>query len=153
MTSFRVDSARFGELEAVATAFRAAIEQSRAERATPALPYFPEGACRLVSRLLAVHLGRRDPWGSMTLRLASGHLPSQEQYVRHTWLLVDDVIVDLTADSLGKAPVIVGHHSSFHAALDAREDEPASAVLAGLSPDEARRLDRLLVPIEERIDR
>lgn len=123
-----MDADRLTELRALAADFRAAIERSRAERATPALPYFPEGACRLVSRLLALHLARR-----------------------HTWLVVEGAVVDLAADPFGEAPVVVGAATAFHAGLDALEEEPASATLAALSGEEAGRLQRLLAPIEARL--
>jgi len=49
----------FADLQNLATQFRAAIERSIADDATPHLPYFPDGACRLVSHLLALHLSSR----------------------------------------------------------------------------------------------
>src|SRR5437764_7458052 len=109
-----MDAVRLGELRAAASEFRLAIERSLAERASPALPYFPDGACRLVSRLLALHLMQRAPWSEAGLRFVSAHLPGQESYVRHTWLAVDDSVVDLTADAFGQHPVIVGDPIAFH---------------------------------------
>jgi hypothetical protein len=146
-----MDSDRLDELRRLATDFRAAIERSLAERATPALPYFPDGACRLVSRLFAIHLTRRPAWPAATVRFVSARLPGHDAYVRHTWLASDDAIVDLTADPFGEPPVIVGAETAFHARLADREDEPADAVLTGMSGDELNRLKRLLGPIEARL--
>ena len=78
-------------------------------------------------------------------------MPGQEPYVRHTWLLVDDAVVDLTADPFGEAPVAVGSATAFHDSLDMREEAMADSVLAGLSADESQRLHRLLTPIEARL--
>ena len=146
-----MDIARLNNLRTIAADFRDAIERSRAEHATPALPYFPEGACRLTSRLFALHLMQRASGPIEGLRFCSGHVPGQEPYVRHTWLAIDDVIVDLTADPFGKAPVVVGALTAFHASLEAHEAQQADALLASLSSDERSRLARLLLPIEARL--
>lgn len=136
------------DLRRVATDFRQAIERSRADKDTPHLPYFPDGACKLVSRLLALHLSGR---GVRRIRFATGHVPGCEPYIRHTWLLVDDVVVDLTADPFGEAPVVVGQPTPFHQSLDACDVVEASADIATFTPDEANRYRRFLVPIEARL--
>ena len=146
-----MDTARLNNLRTLAADFRAAIERSRAEHATPALPHFPEGACRLVSRLFALHLIQRDSRPTEGLRFFSGHVPGQEPYVRHTWLAVDDVIVDLTADPFGEPPVVVGAPTAFHDSLESCEEQPADTLLRGLSSDDLNRLGRLLLPIEARL--
>jgi hypothetical protein len=136
------------ELRSAAAEFRKAIERSRAERASPCLPYFPEGACRLATWLLALHLSQR---GHDVVRLVSGHIPGQESYVRHTWLTVNGAVVDLTADPFGEAPVVVGAETRFHASLDERVEQDASEAIAALSQEETRRYQRFLGPIEERL--
>jgi hypothetical protein len=135
-------------LRTLATDFRRAIEQSRAERDVPHLPYFPEGACRLTSRLLALHLARHD---HQAVRLASGRLPGFDTPVRHSWLLVEDMVVDLTADPFGEAPVIVGAPTQFHSSLTEYEERPAAEDLARCTADEQARFARLLGPIEARL--
>lgn len=147
-----MDDVQLQALRRVAAQFREAIEGARAERAPSALPYFPEGACRLTSRLLAQHLTRRPESVAPGLaRLVSGVLPASELSARHYWLEVDGTVVDLTADAFGEAPVVVGAPTEFHRSLRARIDEDAGHVLARLSADEAARLGRQLAAIESRM--
>jgi hypothetical protein len=136
-------------LRTSAANFRAAIEQTFVESATPRLPYFPEGACKLVSRLLAIHLQKSG--GEQTVRIVSGHFPGKESYARHSWLVVDGTVVDLTADPFGEPPVVVASSSAFHDSFDEREELDAATVIAALSEQEAARCHRLLEPIEARL--
>lgn len=139
-------------LRHVATEFRTAIERARAERAPAALPYFPDGACRLVSRLLARHLRRHPEFRHVVhaTHLASGLVPGSRA-ARHVWLELDDTVVDLTADAFGLAPVIVGPATSFHETLEGREREPVDQDIAATGADDEARLTRQLAAIEERI--
>lgn len=135
-----------------ASAFRAAIERARAERAPGALPYFPEGACRMTSRLLAQHLAHFPVAGCGDVALVSGVLPGSERAARHYWLEVGDVVVDLTADAFGEPAVVVGSPTPFHRSLTGCAAEDASAALAALGPDESARLSRQLAAIEARLE-
>ncbi len=147
-----MDSAQVEALRRTASDFRRAIEQARLEQAPGALPYFPEGACRMTSRLLAQHLARRpDPAFRKDARLVSGVLPASEPAARHYWLEVDDAVVDLTADAFGEAPVVVGSPTPFHLSLAERTEQDASEALSSLTRDEASRLARQLVAIEARL--
>lgn len=147
-----MDASHLGTLRQLAAAFRDAIETARTERVPGALPYFPEGACRMTSRLFARHLARR-PDGAVFGRpqLLSGVLPGTEPAVRHFWLEVNGAVVDLTADPFGEAPVVVGARTAFHHSLASPVAEDASDVLASLSADETARLDRQLAAIESRL--
>lgn len=135
------------ELRVLVPEFRAAIELSIAGRATPHLPYFPDGACRLVSQLLALHLSRR---GFVAIRYRHGTLPGASG-VRHTWLRVNESTVDLTADPFGQPPVIVATASPFHDSLRSQIEEDALAVIAGLSDEVRERNERFLAQIERRL--
>ena len=135
------------ELRDVATRFRDAIERSIAERAQPHLPYFPDGACRLVSGLLAQHLLQLG-WTNIRFRQATLPRPSK---IRHAWLTVDGVAVDLTADPMGQPPVVVAADSVFHQGLTESSDEDAVAFLAGQSADVRARNARYLGQIEVRL--
>lgn len=128
--------------------FRRAIERSIAERASPHLPYFPEGACKLVSWLLALHLRGR---GVHDVRFVSAHFPGKAPHARHAWLVVDGAVVDLTADPFGQPPVVVGAPTPFHDSLDEREERDAFAAIDAFTPDEASRYARLLAPIQARL--
>lgn len=147
-----MEESHLERLRDLATAFRAAIEATRAEQVPGALPYFPEGACRMTSRLLAQHLARR-PDGAAFGRpqLVSGVLPGTELAVRHYWLEVGETVVDLTADAFGEAPVLVGPRTAFHSSLTSPIAEDVSDVLASLNTDEAARLARQLAVIESRL--
>jgi hypothetical protein len=136
-------------LKRSAADFRAAIERTFAESATPRLPYFPEGACKLVSRLFAIHLRKSD--SARAIQIISGHFPGKESYARHSWLIVDGAAVDLTADPFGEPPVVVASSSPFHDSFDEREELDAATVIAALSEQEAARCQRLLEPIEARL--
>ena len=110
-----MDSAQVEVLRRTASDFRRAIEQARRERAPGALPYFPEGACRMTSRLLAQHLARRPDRASIgDARLVSGVVPASQPPARHYWLEFGGTVVDLTADAFGEAPVVVGSPTPFH---------------------------------------
>ena len=144
MTTRDIESIR-----SAAANFRAAIERTFAESATPRLPYFPEGACKLVSRLFAIHLRTND--SARVIQIVSGHFPGKESYTRHSWLVVDGAVVDLTADPFGEPPVVVASSSPFHDSFDEREELDAASVIAALSEQEAARCQRLLEPIEARL--
>ena len=90
-----MDDSHILMLRKLATAFRAAIETTRAERLPGALPYFPEGACRMTSRLLALYLsGRFDDDDFDRPQLVSGVLPNSEHAARHFWLEIDGAVID-----------------------------------------------------------
>lgn len=146
-----MDEAHLAILRQTAAQFRRAIEQARLERAPGALPYFPEGACRMTSRLLAQHLAGRAH--RAPAQLVSGVVPGTATPARHYWLEVDGTVIDLTADAFGESAVVVGSPTPFHRSLVARIEEDATAALAALSPDEAARLARQLAAIEARLPR
>lgn len=137
-------------LRHLAADFRAAIERARAERLPGALPYFPDGACRVTSRLFAQHLGRRAAALGRP-QLVSGILPRSESHARHFWVEVDGAVIDLTADPFGEAAVVVGPRTAFHHSLTSLVAEDAGHVLASLSADDLARLDRQLAVIESRL--
>lgn len=147
-----MDDTQLKALRQLASVFRDAIEQARAERAPGALPYFPEGACRMTSRLFAQYLTRR-PGGSVFGRasLASGVLPEGELPTRHYWLELGDVVVDLTADPFGEPRVIVGSPTAFHRSLSQCTSDDAGEARGALSSDETARLVRQLAAIEARL--
>jgi len=147
-----MDDLHVDVLRHLAAAFRGAIERARAERAPGALPYFPEGACRITSRLFARHLARRPDVAAFgRLQLVSGVVSSSEPAARHYWLEVGGAVVDLTADSFGEASVVVGSRTPFHLSLSSPVAEDAPDSFASVSPDEAVRLARQLAAIEARL--
>jgi hypothetical protein len=141
--------ANFEALKQTAANFRSAIERTFTESAVPRLPYFPEGACKLVTKLLALHLLKNDD--KHTIRIASGHFPGKESYARHSWLVVDGATIDLTADPFGEAPIVVTASTPFHDSFDERDEFDATAVIAAFDEQEAARCQRLLEPIEARL--
>src|SRR5437764_1190437 len=147
-----MDDSHLQMLRTLRTAFRTSIEVTRAERIPGALPYFPEGACRMTSRLFAQYLAHRaDAAGFGRPQLVSGILPGGEYAARHYWLEVDGAVVDLTADPFGEPPVVVGSRTAFHQSLASTVAEDAAASLASSSADETARLARQLATIESRL--
>jgi hypothetical protein len=147
-----MESSQLDALRQLAASFRSAIEHARAGRVPGALPYFPEGACRLTSRLFALHLTRRtDSTMFGRARLVSGVLPGSEFGARHYWLELDGAVVDLTADAFGQPAVVVGPPTAFHHTLAPHAGEPAAENLASLSADDMARLTRQLAAIEPRM--
>jgi hypothetical protein len=147
-----MDDPQVEMLRRLAADFRDAIEAARADRVPGALPYFPEGACRMTSRLLARHLARR-PDGAVFGRpqLVSGVLHDSEPAARHYWLEVGGSVVDLTADAFGEGRVVVGSRTPFHLSLSSTIAEDAADTLAALSAEETARLARQLAAIEGRL--
>lgn len=147
-----MDGIQIETLRQTASDFRRAIEQARLERASGALPYFPEGACRMTSRLFAQHLARRPDRASLgDVQLVSGTLPGSEPPARHYWLEVGGAVVDLTADAFGQATVVIGSPTPFHRSLAGRIEQDAAEALSSLTGDEASRLARQLAAIESRM--
>lgn len=147
-----MDDTHLGALRDLASAFRDAIEAARAERAPGALPYFPDGACRMTSRLFALHLARRpDSVSFGRAQLLSGVLPGTDTGARHFWLEIDGAVIDVTADPFGEPRIIVGSRTPFHNSLTSLVAEDTAAALTSLSADETARLGRQLAAIESRL--
>jgi hypothetical protein len=146
-----VDDSHLAALRRLAVDFRAAIEAARADRLPSALPYFPEGACRMTSRLFARYLTRLPGATFSAPQLVSGVLPGSEPPARHFWLEVDGTVVDLTADPFGEPAVVVGSRTAFHQSLTSLVSENAAQAIGKLSTDEAARLARQLAAIESRL--
>jgi hypothetical protein len=136
------------ELRRRATDFRAAIERSRAEKASPHLPYFPEGACTMASWLFAMHLSKS---GFGDIHFRKGRIPVLGEHARHGWLVVGGTVVDLTADPFGEAPVVVAPSTAFHDSLTDIEDVDAATGMAAFTPAVAERYQRFLAQIEARL--
>jgi hypothetical protein len=153
MTSIqREGDSNVGHLQRLAVAFRVAIETTRAERLPGALPYFPEGACRMTSRLLAQYLAQRpETFAHGRVEIVSGVLSDSNPPARHYWLEIGETVVDLTADAFGQPAVIVGAKTAFHSGLQAVTPEDAGESVAALTPVEAARLGRQLAVIESRM--
>ena len=147
-----MESSQLDSLRQLAACFRSGIEGARAGKVPGALPYFPEGACRLTSRLFALHLARRtDSALFAPARVVSGVVPGSELGARHYWLEVHEAVVDLTADAFGEPAIVVGEPTAFHHTLTAHVRESAAENLASSSADEMARLVRQLTAIEQRM--
>jgi len=147
-----MDDKHLDTLRQLASSFRDAIEQVRVERAPGALPFFPDGACRMTSRLFAQYLAQRSDSGAFGhAMLVSGVLPGSELGTRHYWLELAGTVVDLTADPFGQPRVVIGLRTSFHQSLTECTAQSASDALAALSSDENARLTRQLAAIEARL--
>ena len=108
----------------------------------------------MTSRLLALHLARRPDGDAFGRReLVSGVFQHSDPAVRHSWLEVDETVVDLTADPFGEAPVVVGARTAFHRSLTSLVVEDAAVVLGSLRAAESARLTSQLTAIESRLSR
>lgn len=151
-TERELDDDSLRKLRLAASEFRRAIEQARTERAPGALPYFPEGACRMTSRLFGQHLTRQSNEVAFGRPLmVSGIVPGSEPAARHYWIEVGNAVVDLTADAFGEPAVVVGSPTPFHQSLTARVEEDFAQTLRSLGDDEAARLGRQLAAVESRL--
>jgi hypothetical protein len=97
------------ELRRIASAVRAIIEEyASAHDHDIMFQSFPRGTCGPVSELLGrylVEVARLDAGYVCAEWLGDGS---------HAWIEVDGIIVDITADQFGQAPVIVTRHSPWH---------------------------------------
>lgn len=80
--------------------FRHAIKQSRVRQMDPCFLRFPTGSCGDASELLARYLVEK---GFLEVHVVNGErfLREKETYESHSWVEVDGVIVDITADQFG----------------------------------------------------
>ena len=72
---------------------------------------FPYGACGHTSDLLGSYL--RNEFGLDALFIQACRRGSAS-YCPHAWLLIDAIVVDITADQFGEASVIVATNSPWH---------------------------------------
>ena len=82
---------------------------------------FPSGACGATSYLLGRYL--KDTY-RITAKFVSGLKPDG---TTHSWLIVNGIIIDITADQFGQSSVIVAEDSGWHAAWETGDNEPPDA--------------------------
>ncbi len=99
------------ELMARAIQFRAALEAFMNRSGQNLIPSFPEGACTMVCKLLSKWLASL---GYTKIEYLQGASRRLSENASHGWLVVDDLIVDITADQFGEEAVIVNGASAFH---------------------------------------
>ena len=116
------------ELHEIATRFRRAIETRQSSlRLFWLRDGFPKGCCREASDMLGVFLHDRFAVEATVVR---GQLDDHS----HAWLMIDGLIVDITADQFldrfpNAKPVIVSSESTMHAQF--REEGRSCPVLLG----------------------
>lgn len=105
-------------LTQLAKAFREAFEVSDLSKAPGFLKNFPSGCCSWATIFIGHYL--KNECGLSPKRILSAHHMSGGQ---HEWLIVNDIIIDITADQFDDAPnsVIVETDSEWHAKLQGGE--------------------------------
>jgi len=107
-----VDEEILAKIQTVATQLRGVLD--KADTTLLPIPFrkFPRGSCDAASEALGIHI--REQLGYECVS-AQGMCALGEEYSTHTWLEYGDLIIDITADQFGQAPVIVTRSSPWHA--------------------------------------
>lgn len=103
------------ELDSEAKLFRNAIDQAKWNIPTNYRMHgFPRGCCDDATDLFAHYLNQK--YGILTTRVDGAYYPdSIENRDRHTWLEVNSLIVDLTADQYPNYQrIYIGPYDDFH---------------------------------------
>ncbi len=111
-------SANLDCLREIAGAFREALEEYKQSTDDVVFKDFPVGVCRETSDLLATYL--TDALGMNAQCAASLKLPT------HAWVIIEDTIIDITADQFGQDPVICEVNNPWHQTLIQQERRPPS---------------------------
>jgi len=104
-------------LAAVATAARAVMEECRSDPGEFIFQKFPRRACGATCELLGRYFIE-------ILGVDARYVAASRAGRTHAWLAVGDIIIDITADQFGQAPVIVTRESAWHAEWDAEKGRP-----------------------------
>lgn len=126
------------ELQAVAQAFRAALDAQKADNLLPEhMQNFPDRCCGVTSELLGEYLKSlgHKPDYVYGKRFDSDGIPQ----AGHAWLEVEGIVYDLTADQFegeGMPPVYVDAQGEWHQAFECQNrhlaGHPRSAEYYGL---------------------
>jgi hypothetical protein len=135
-------------LRAQATRFRAALEAYRASGGNEFIPFYPSGACSIVSWPLTMWL---NSLGYTDLQYVQGANPLLKDNTRHGWLVVHDLIVDITADQFGHAEVIVEPSTPFHASFPEPERFDALVEVSHFNQDAVHRYAQMFAGITSRL--
>jgi hypothetical protein len=111
VTIVRTITPDFASVLAIVEACRHQIEAASGPSGHIAFQAFPHGACGDTSDLLVRFLIERHGYDA---KVAVG---TKGQHQTHAWVVVEDLIIDITADQFdGQPPVIVTDESPWHAA-------------------------------------
>jgi len=130
------------------TRFRAALEAYRASGGNELIPFYPSGACSIVSWLLTMWL---SSLGYTDIQYLQGGSPLLKDNTRHGWLLVHGLIVDITADQFGHAKVIVEPSTPFHDSFAGPERFDALVEVSRFNEDAVRRYAQMFTGITSRL--
>jgi hypothetical protein len=119
-------------IKSEAVRFRRAFEKCDPNRLPDTLKQFPRGACGDAVLLLAEFLGEQGI-GIRTFTYVCGERQGARIREFHTWLEIDGVIVDITADQFPEITetVIVTRHSAWHRTFKHRERKNADYRIYG----------------------
>ena len=110
----------------LATEFRSLIEQARDKRSFPGrdrMSGFPRGCCDDATDLFAHYLWKTYEIQSVRVD-GSYYDDNPENNIWHTWLEVEGVIIDLTADQFPEYKnIYIGKQDKFHAMFEVERQE------------------------------
>jgi hypothetical protein len=100
------------ELRKIAFNIRAILEEyGQKSKSNAVFNNFPRGACGGAVDIMGQYV--IETFGLDT-KYVTGYLPDGSS---HAWIVVNGIIVDITADQFGEDPVIVTRKSDWHAKL------------------------------------
>ncbi|WP_156176652.1 hypothetical protein [Kiloniella spongiae] len=97
----------------IAKAFRVSFMETDLSDAVGSLPHFPEGCCNWSSYIIGHYLKYKK---GLNPREIIGERFYPDDSLEHSWLLVDDIIIDITSDQFpdSNAATLVSYSSSWH---------------------------------------
>jgi hypothetical protein len=106
------------QLRVLAARIRRAFELYAGNTPDPMFEGFPRATCGPTAELIARYL--REVCG-LDAQCVEAHCPDGWT---HAWVVVGDIIVDITADQFAQAPVIVTRDSPWHGKWEADDPRP-----------------------------
>lgn len=102
----------------IASAVRDILERASGSNEDPSFQNFPHGSCGNTAELLGRYL--IEIAGLEALYVSARRADSWS----HAWLIVGDIIIDITADQFGESPVMVTRDNAWHDQWDQEAPRP-----------------------------
>ena len=93
--------------------FRNSLIQENLSNAPGNLSYFPDGCCNWASYFIGHYLKYEMSLNPIEI---IGCRPGSDGEDEHSWVVVDDIIIDITSDQFSDSiePIIIGYTSAWH---------------------------------------
>lgn len=114
-------------LQSIAVAFRRSFETVDLSNAPGFLPSFPDGCCNWASWMIGHFLKYEQQMEPFEV---IGGRSSSDGYEEHSWLVLDDIIIDITSDEFpdSNEAVIVGTRSEWHKGWEIVQTNPVKKI-------------------------